>query len=138
MILKIFCDGASRGNPGPAAAAFVVYDQGDHLLYQSSQYLGKQTNNFAEYTAVLLAHSWLLHDQSFHPGQVDFFLDSELVVKQLTGLYKIKNPPLLLIARKIFALSSSHSFPVTYRHVIRKNNSQADALANHAIDQAVV
>lgn len=136
MNLKIFCDGASRGNPGPAASAFIVYDQNNRLLHQHSQYLGRQTNNFAEYTAVLLAYSWLLQNKHLAIDHLAFYLDSELVVRQLNGLYKIKSPTLSLLANQIFAVRKSLSVKITHHHVVRNKNSQADSLANHAIDQS--
>ena len=87
--LKIFCDGGARGNPGPAAAAFVVFS-GNKTLAKEGKYLGSTTNNQAEYNAVLLAMKWLLKNKSNIDGKkVDFYLDSELVVKQLMGEYKV-------------------------------------------------
>jgi ribonuclease HI len=138
LLLNIFCDGASRGNPGPAAAAFIIQDKAGHLIHQESKYLGTKTNNFAEYTAVLLAHTWLYsHQENFSKAKAIFYLDSELVVKQLTGHYKVKSKALLPLVVKIKNLSRGLNLMFSYNHVFREKNSRADSLANQEIDRHV-
>src|SRR5690348_13599566 len=90
--LIIHTDGGSRGNPGPAACAFVAEENGSEV-YKESKYLGIKTNNFAEYSGVTLALQWIAKEVPITNYQfpIIFYLDSELVVKQLNGLYKIKN-----------------------------------------------
>jgi len=95
--LVIYCDGGSRGNPGLAACAFVAELKGK-VLEKQSKFLNTNTNNVAEYEGVLLALNWLLKSKhAFKENNVIFFLDSELVVKQLNGVYKIKKPELQIL-----------------------------------------
>ena len=88
--LSIFCDGGARGNPGPAASAFVVRDSTGKTLHKQGFYLGTATNNQAEYQAVIESLKWLLNNCKTDQ-LVNYYLDSLLVVNQLKGLYKIKN-----------------------------------------------
>jgi ribonuclease HI len=88
--IKIFCDGGARGNPGPSACAFIVEKKGK-IVSEDSLYLGVATNNIAEYSAVDLACSWILDNTEAVSGKIVFYLDSELVTRQLIGIYKIKN-----------------------------------------------
>ena len=94
--LTIYCDGGARGNPGPAGSAFVVTDAGGNVIHSEGEYLGEATNNVAEYRALVMALEWLTQRPA-QGKQGDFEkatikLDSELVVKQTNGLYKIKSP----------------------------------------------
>jgi ribonuclease HI len=134
-LIRIFSDGGARGNPGPSACAFVVFEK-NKKIFQHSEYLGISTNNVAEYSAVLRAFSWLVK-KSFTSGQFNiiFFLDSELVVKQLSGLYKIKNKNLESYHQKIKALESLFQNKVVYRHVYRDKNKLADGLLNTTLDK---
>src|SRR3989339_1468923 len=88
--LVIYCDGGSRGNPGPAASAFVAIDK-NTIIHKESKFLGNETNNVAEYTAVLLAVSWLSKNLIFNHRYLIINLDSQLVERQLNKKYKIKN-----------------------------------------------
>jgi ribonuclease HI len=99
--LNIYCDGGARGNPGPAACSFTVLINGKEI-YNESIFLGKTTNNVAEYNAVLMAYKWLANysDKQIY-SKIIFFLDSQLAVKQLNGLYKIKSNNLGFISKKI-------------------------------------
>lgn len=136
MKLKIFTDGGSRGNPGPAAAAFVAYDDAGNLREKRGKYLGIVTNNEAEYQAVIEALSYLsnLGDLS-NLDKIDFFLDSNLVVNQLNGLFKIKEPRLRDLLVKIRALEGETGLPVTYSYVPREKNAEADLQVNQTLDQ---
>jgi ribonuclease HI len=138
MEVKIFCDGGSRGNPGPAASAFVVYDSQGVELYKKGIYIGVATNNQAEYGAVVAALEWLSMSQNKDITRVNFVLDSELVVRQLTGVYKIKNKNILPLAQKAISAIKSLQAIITFTHVLRSKNVVADALVNHAIDSANV
>jgi ribonuclease HI len=131
---KIFTDGGSRGNPGPAAIGVVIFDlENDNKLHEISKCLGSATNNIAEYSAVEAAIDWV-KEQSDH-AVVDFYLDSELVQRQLIGQYKVKDPSLrqifLRIREKVIALHG----PITFTHVKREFNADADALLNKALDK---
>lgn len=130
--MKIYCDGGSRGNPGPAAAAIVVEDASGEIIHKESKYLGINTNNFAEYNAVLLALGWLSENQTEEASVV---LDSELVQRQMTGVYKIKNEVLKTLWVKAKGIESSLRVTVTYEHTLRSGNSAADALVNECLDQ---
>jgi ribonuclease HI len=130
---KIYCDGGSRGNPGPAASACVIY-QGETVVISLSKYLGKNTNNVAEYEAVILAYEWLGENQTII-GElpINFILDSELVVRQLNGDYKIKKDHLKILFDQIKKAESTFS-KVTYTHVLRSKNVVADQLVNDQLD----
>lgn len=131
MIVNIFTDGGSRGNPGPAASAFVVKNTDGETIFKDGVYLGEATNNKAEYIGLLNAWHWVAAN---HISQVNFFLDSELVVKQITGVYKIKDSALSVIAAKIKELEKNSGIKVTYTHVLRHNNKDADKLVNEVLD----
>lgn len=133
MPIVIYTDGGARNNPGPAGAG-VVIREGDTVLCEAKQYLGEQTNNWAEYEAVAFAlgkaHELLLRDRD-----IEFRLDSKLVVEQLNGNWKIKEPALKVQAAKIKrALNEFGS--VKFTHVPREENAEADRLVNEAIDEA--
>ena len=128
--LLIFGDGGSRGNPGPAASGFVITHQGK-VLEQGGKFLGHTTNNQAEYQAVVLA---LQAAKKFEPGEIEFHLDSLLVVSQLNGVYKMKNQDLKVHFDAIKQLVAE--FPkVTFTHVRREYNKLADAEVNRILDE---
>lgn len=130
MRYRVHTDGAARGNPGPAAIGIVVQDEAGHIVYEASRSLGTKTNNEAEYLALIAALEYLLESRI---TEADFFLDSELVVKQLKGEYRVKEPRMQsLFARVTMLLNAvpKHSF----KHVPRSENARADALANEALD----
>jgi ribonuclease HI len=136
--LTIYCDGGSRGNPGPAAAAYVVYD-GNKKVDSGAKYLGKTTNNVAEYTSALLAIQWIKKNlSSYNNYKFLIIMDSQLVVKQLMGDYKIKNKNLKINADKIRKLKNQISADVRFSHVIRINNKEADRLVNKKMDDFLV
>lgn len=128
--MKVYCDGGARGNPGPAASAFIVKDESDCVVYQEAKKLGHATNNVAEYTAVKMALDWLSQES---PTMASFYLDSLLVVNQLNGIFKIKNETLGRIALKIKQLENKLG-KVTYQHIPREKNKLADSLVNRALD----
>ena len=118
--IEVYTDGGSRGNPGPAASAFAVY-KANSLFFKSAAFLGVKTNNFAEYTAVENAVKWLL-ENNYQKLEVIFFLDSELVVKQLNGIYKIKNSDLAVKFRSIKRLEKNFSSKLKYNFIPRTDN----------------
>ncbi len=128
--LKIYTDGGARGNPGPAGCGVVVLDENNQLIKKIKKYLGHQTNNYAEYSAVILA---LEETKKMNADELDFYLDSELVVKQLRREYKIKNQDLAKLFVKIYNLSQSFK-RINFNHIPREENKQADNLANQAMD----
>jgi ribonuclease HI len=133
--IKIFADGGSRGNPGPSASAFVVLKKKE-VVHSESKLLGQSTNNKAEYTAVILALKWLVKNKkNISESEINFFLDSELVVKQLTGLYKIKNSALKVLASTAKSLENKLGMQVKYFYIKRERNKLADALVNKSLDE---
>ena len=137
-MLKVFTDGGARGNPGPAAAAFIIY-QGEKVLAKEGWYLGKATNNVAEYQAVLKAFGWLLAHQEEvkEAGKVEFSLDSKLVVSQLNGQFKIKARNLLPLVLAIKQKEKALGVPISYFYIPRFKNKAADLLVNQTLDQNV-
>ena len=127
----LYTDGASRGNPGKAGAGIILYDPNGHILCESKKYLGICTNNEAEYRALILGLETALRMQQHHAR---IFLDSELVVRQMEGLYKIKNANLSRFATEAKKLLASFKH-YTIQHVPRHRNAEADRLANEAIDE---
>ena len=132
--LKIFCDGGARGNPGPAASAFAVYKDGKHV-HKGSKYIGKTTNNVAEYSAVIMALEWLDEEDLGGVDTASFVLDSELVTKQLNGLYKIKNEKLRQLVMMAKELERKIDTRITYTWSPRSKNKVADSLVNEELDE---
>jgi len=128
---SLYCDGASRGNPGPAGAGAVLVNPRGQVQLQRGQYLGVTTNNVAEYRALLLG---LAAAQILGVKNIQVYSDSELLVRQITGSYRVKAPHLLPLwqkAKKELQKFETHAIS----HVPREENSQADGLANQAIDR---
>lgn len=130
----MFCDGGARGNPGPAAAAFVSVLNGK-VIARKSKYLGKTTNNVAEYTALILALKWLVENRQVYKGESVFVsLDSQLVAKQITGEYKTKDQRLKDLLMKAKNLESRFPGKILYRWAPRKKNRLADFLVNKELN----
>lgn len=130
MKFIIFSDGGARGNPGPAGIGFVIKDEEDNVLYKEGRKIGETTNNQAEYQAIVAA----LEKAAEMKGEdLHCFLDSELVVKQLNGEYKVKDPGLAEQYMKIWNLKNKFK-SVKYEHVYREQNKLADSLVNEALD----
>jgi len=128
--LIIFCDGGAYNNPGPAAIGVIFYNHEGKKLLQVSKFIGRATNNQAEYQAVILALK--LAQIKFNHREVQFFLDSKLIVEQLNGNYKIKNhglKPLYFLAKQL-----QLNFPlVLYNYIPREKNRLADKLVGQEI-----
>lgn len=134
MHIITYTDGGARGNPGPAGAGAVLYDEDQkEILAEVSEYLGEQTNNVAEYSALLLA---LQKAKELGAETVHCRLDSELIVKQMSGVYRVKNVVLQKYFVKIWNLRQSF-VKVTFEHVRREKNKVADKLANDAMDRGM-
>lgn len=139
MRYRLYCDGGARGNPGPAAAACVILRASGPAAWQEvatlSRYLGKATNNQAEYQAVLLGLGHLAQlGGKLKPSSIDCHLDSELVTRQLTGHYRVKHQdlkPLFWQVRELVVQLGN----VQFLHVRRSSNQLADRLVNQALDQ---
>lgn len=135
MILTLYTDGAARGNPGPGGLGVVI--QAGVKTWQFKKYLGETTNNKAEYCAMLFALEKARELISTHHLEVErivCYSDSELMVCQLTGEYKVKDVELGVLFVKVW--NASQRLPkIEYRHIPRSQNKEADSLANEAIDQ---
>ncbi|HEX3219649.1 MAG TPA: ribonuclease HI family protein [Candidatus Limnocylindria bacterium] len=130
--LVIHTDGAARGNPGLAGAGAVLRDAADgSLVSELAVFLGQRTNNYAEWTAVALALEEALLVGASH---VDLRMDSQLVARQISGIYRVKHPDLKPIHARVMGLLSRFS-GYTVGHIPRELNKEADRLSNVAIDQ---
>lgn len=128
--LRLFTDGGSRGNPGPSAAAFVICKMDNSVVEKSGKYLGMTTNNQAEYQALIAG---LERVRELRPTELEVIMDSELVIKQLQGLYKVKKPELMPLFNQ--AKELSRQIPsISFNHVLRSANSVADAEVNRILD----
>jgi ribonuclease HI len=130
--IRIYCDGGARGNPGPAAIAFLAFDGNGKLLAKDGKFIGQATNNVAEYTAVLLALNWLVKNAK---ENAVFFLDSELVANQLAGRFKIKDKKLIELAKRIKQIEKDFPKKIFYKNIPRIKNKTADALVNKILDE---
>lgn len=136
MQLTIHTDGGARGNPGIAGGGVVALDQDKTEVFAGSFPFGTKTNNESEYMAVIEALKWLgAFSDKEQVDQVEFVLDSKLVVEQLSQHWKIKEPRLQQLASECWQLIKSFSFPINFSHVKRHDNARADLLANQAMDE---
>lgn len=133
-MINIYTDGASRGNPGLSAAGIVIKDEKNNILSLAGKFLGEHTNNYAEYSALIESLS-VLQDNEIKTEKINFFSDSELVVKQLKGEYKIKNKDLIRLSLDFMKKMVSLKIPFDISYIPRKENEIADRLANEAIDK---
>ena len=127
-------DGGSRGNPGPAGYGVVIEDEAGRPVAELSEYLGKQTNNYAEYSGLLAALSYALKQGCKAMKVVS---DSELMVRQVNGRYKVSNPTLKDLYQQAMKMIGQLEY-FEIRHVLREKNRQADRLANIAMDRGTV
>jgi ribonuclease HI len=133
LALVIRTDGGARGNPGPAGIGVVIEDENTRvLLEEHADYIGETTNNQAEYRAVILGLERAL---ALGATRVTVVADSELLVRQASGEYRVKNPGLAQRFLELRNLETRLGHPVRYRHVRREQNTRADALANKAMDE---
>ncbi len=133
--IKIYTDGASRGNPGPSSYGYVILNSDNEVIKEEGKVIGNTTNNVAEYTAVLSALTFVRDGLSKKKQveKIELFADSKLVVEQLSGRFKIKAAHLFVILQKIRVIVAGLG-PVQYKHIPRELNSAADSLANQALD----
>lgn len=129
--LQIYTDGGSRGNPGPAASAAIIKDSTGKIITKASRYLGETTNNQAEYQGVILALEKVL---TYFPEKIDFYLDSELVVNQLSQKFKVKDKNLQSLFVRIWNLSQKFK-KIMYHYIPREMNKEADRLVNLELDK---
>lgn len=126
----IYCDGAARGNPGPAGAGALILDEDGSVVFELSRYLGETTNNQAEYQALILA---LEEAMKQDVDEVQIYSDSELMVRQIKGEYRVKNGGLKELFKIVLRkLQTFRKYSIDY--LPREKNTLADSLANRAID----
>lgn len=136
-MIQIFTDGGSRGNPGPSALGVHITKDNTPLI-SFGKTLGITTNNVAEYSAAIAALSWILeHKQDLEPQEeIFFYADSQLLISQITGVYKIKSATLRELLFTINRLQVEIGHPIHYRHIPREQNKLADKQVNLALDAA--
>lgn len=128
--LLIYTDGVARGNPGEAGIGIVIKDEKGNALEEISEYIGVTTNNVAEYKALITS---LAAAEKYEPERIEIFSDSELMVRQLNGVYRVRDKKLSILFREALRLKSR--FPeLVVTHITRDKNKDADALANRAVD----
>jgi len=131
--IKVFTDGTSRGNPGKAGIGIVIKDASDNVLTTFKEYIGKESNNRSEYKALIKSINIVKNlKQDFNT--IHFFTDSELIVKQITGKYKVKNPKLIKLSLDFWKSINELKKKFKITHIPREKNKLADRLANEAID----
>lgn len=139
MKLIISTDGGARGNPGPAGVGVVISDEQGKIISQHKQYIGEATNNVAEYKALILALVETekgLRAKGLGLSEVvlEVRMDSELIVRQMQGKYKIKEPTLKLLASEVVKLLKNFK-EVNFKHIPREENKLADKLVNQVLDE---
>lgn len=130
-MLHIYTDGGARGNPGPAAAGIVLKDEKNKNIAAFGRCLGETTNNQAEYQALILG---LERAKELGASEVKCFADSELMIKQLNHQYKVRDKDLAPLFLKIWNLSTRFK-KISYHHIPRERNKEADRLVNEALDK---
>jgi ribonuclease HI len=134
----VYTDGGARGNPGPAGIGVVIQDEAGKTLHESSAYIGETTNNVAEYEALIRALEDLqLFGEKLKDIAVEVRMDSELIVRQMQGVYKVREPSLKERFAKVAAVRLERAPNLTFVHVPREKNKRADELVNEAIDKVL-
>ncbi|MFH1292219.1 MAG: ribonuclease HI family protein [bacterium] len=134
MKLNIYTDGGARNNPGPSAIGVVVKNQDGKTLDSYGKYIGEQTNNYAEYSALI---SGLEKAKQMSADEVACYLDSDLVVKQMNRQYKVKEPALQKLFIKAYNTASAFK-KISYHHIYREKNKEADKLVNQTLDKRLL
>lgn len=134
MKICVYTDGASRGNPGPAAVGIIIKEETGKELKAFGKTIGECTNNVAEYNAIIESIK-LLRQMNVSADEINFFCDSELIVKQIRGEYKIKNKELINLSLEFWKEIKSLNIKFSIKHIPREENREADSLANAALDE---
>lgn len=133
MKLTVYTDGASRGNPGESSYGFVITNEQGDKVYEEGKYIGIATNNIAEYTAVLKSFEYIAEKLFNKSLELNFFMDSRLVVEQLSGRFKVKSHNLKPLIEEIKQFCTQFK-SVKFTHIPREKNIGADYMANLALD----
>lgn len=134
--LTVYTDGGSRGNPGPAAYGYVITDDNKNVVHEEGKTIGIDTNNVAEYSAILESLKWI-EQNTKGAAKIQYFMDSMLCAQQLSGRWKIKNENLRSLYFSIKELENKINSNITYSHVRREYNKDADKLVNLALDKEI-
>lgn len=135
MQLSVYTDGGSRGNPGISGLGVVIYDNTKKIIVQISKFIGVKTNNEAEYLALIEALTWIQNHQSEFPvSQINFYSDSQLLTRQMRGVYKIKAANIKPLHQVALSLVRALNASYTFNEILRDQNYLADSLANQAMD----
>lgn len=132
--IKVFTDGASRGNPGKSGIGIVIKDTSDKILSTHKEFIGEDSNNSAEYKALIKSID-IIKSLKQNFSIIQFFSDSELIVRQITGKYKIKNQNLIKLSLHFWNSMNELNKKFKINHIPRDKNTLADKLANEAIDE---
>ena len=135
MQIKVYTDGGSRGNPGISAYGVVIIDSKNQIIHQEAKFLGIKTNNEAEYMGIIAALTWIKNNQQkLSVKSFSFFSDSQLIVRQIQGKYKVKAKNLQPLFGSVRHLLTHINLPFHFQDIRRDHNQIADALANQAMD----
>lgn len=132
-MLKIYIDGGSRGNPGDAAIGVVIYNDKREEIYRFGEKIGAKTNNIAEYSALIRALEHLKKMISNTDEKILIYSDSELLVKQINGIYKVKNKKLKTLYDKAKSLLKNFK-NIEIKHIVREKNTVSDWIVNRVLD----
>jgi ribonuclease HI len=133
MVISVFTDGGSRGNPGISGFGVVVKAD-NKTIYRESKNLGIKTNNEAEYYALISAITWLVNEKP-DGNKIEFYADSELMIRQVQGIYKMKAINLKPLLSQVTTLLAQLTIPYEFHSIRRELNTEADKLANQAMDK---
>lgn len=136
MNLTINTDGGSLNNPGKAGIGFLIRDESQSIICSHSEFIGIASNNVAEYTALIKALSFVkknIDNKTWTVEAIKIIADSELMIKQLNGVYKVKNPNIAVLYTQVKKISSELGTKIAYTHVLREKNHEADALVKKAL-----
>ncbi len=136
--ILIHTDGGARGNPGPAGIGAVIVGEDGAVIRELSEYIGETTNNVAEYQPLIraLEETKKIFGEKSKDLRIEVMMDSELVVRQLAGVYKVKEPTLKELFARVATLRLEAMPNIIFTHVRREKNAHADQLVNKAIDAA--
>lgn len=136
MKVSVFTDGGSRGNPGHSGFGVAIYDENKQIIAKLSKYIGIHTNNEAEYSALVDALFWLRDNSALHSiTAVTFYADSQLMIRQLQGRYRVKAENIKPLFNQAKSLLDSLNLTYRFHDIPREQNSLADELANQAMDR---
>ncbi len=134
MKINAFIDGASRGNPGESGIGVLLIDEAGNTLASINGYIGKATNNIAEYTALIVCLEKAIRLKRINCTKITIHSDSELLVRQMNGQYRVKNEGIKEIFERVHRVLSKAAFKYEIKHIKREQNRDADLLANAGID----